>query len=137
LHRYVGGCSVLEVGAGCGLLGMATAVMGARRVVLTDHPDAMPLLRRNVERNADVLQKKKEEKKKAKRAKEEPSSTSPVARCMPLDWEDQNHLDAVAALGPYDLILATDVVFSVKLVEPLLRCMRACAGPRTVGLCTR
>ena len=48
-------CSVLEVGAGCGLLGMSMAVMGARRVVLTDHPDAMPLLRRNVRRNAKAL----------------------------------------------------------------------------------
>jgi hypothetical protein len=187
-----------EVGAGCGLLGMSLAVMGARRVVLTDHPDAMPLLRRNVERNANVLlgdakRQKKEERKGRKRReggdgngegggegegegegegdgkgkgegknesgrgerdrKPSPSRTlNPAAShpapssapasnrlhvvsppvspavtttCMPLDWEDQSHLDAVAALGPFDLVLATDVVFNVRLVDPLLRCMQA------------
>ena len=31
------------------------------------------------------------------------SSSSSAARCMPLDWEDRDHLDAVAALGPFDV----------------------------------
>ena len=147
-------CSVLEVGAGCGLLGMSMVVMGARRVVLTDHPDAMPLLRRNVQRNADALRRddgdgdddddvggdvvagvSRRSGIHGEDSTPTPSSSSPsssFARCMPLDWEDDSHLDAVAALGPFDVILATDVVFSVKLVDPLLRCVKACAGPRTV-----
>ena len=173
------GCRVLEVGAGCGLLGMAMAVMGAKEVVLTDHPDAMPLLRRNVQRNAAVLTRggggsvgaggsgggvvgvddvgggggsgneptqhgdveryatflmrgggnettqHDKPTKKHKRGGELP-------RCMPLDWEDAEHLAAVAALGPFDVILATDVVFSARLVDPLLRCLEACSAPRTV-----
>jgi len=48
---------------------------------------------------------------------------SELPRCMPLDWEDAEHLAAVAALGPFDVILATDVVFTARLVDPLLRCI--------------
>ena len=143
------GCRVLEVGAGCGLLGMALAVMGAKKVVLTDHPDALPLLRRNVERNAEVLgggpggggstggggdggggNGKKESEAAAERdcsagknnettktrRRREGDNGAGSPRCMPLDWEDGSHLSAVAALGPFDVILATDVVFNAKLV---------------------
>lgn len=161
------GCSVLEVGAGCGLLGMTVAAMGAARVVLTDHPDAMPLLRRNLERNARVLgrdsrttstkntrTKRRRERKPGEeeeadeeRSEDERTNSSGVdaskdlsggggvtsrAGSLPLDWEDASHLAAVAALGPFDIILAADVVFSAKLVDPLLDCIRACSGPRTV-----
>ena len=41
------GRTVLECGAGCGLVGIAAALLGARRVVLTDLPTALPTLRLN------------------------------------------------------------------------------------------
>ena len=46
----VRGKRVVELGAGAGLLGMSAAKAAPKRVLLTDHPDAMPLLRLNVER---------------------------------------------------------------------------------------
>ena len=41
-----------------------------------------------------------------------------------------SQLDAVADLGPFDVVLATDVVFNVDLVDPLIRCLRRCVKPR-------
>lgn len=56
-ERYDGrdltGSTVLELGAGLGLVGMAMAAMGAR-VLTTERPIALPLLRRNVEHNQEV-----------------------------------------------------------------------------------
>ena len=56
-HHYadtdLSGKYVLELGAGVGLVGMALASMGAN-VVVTERDIALPLLRRNVDRNAEV-----------------------------------------------------------------------------------
>jgi hypothetical protein len=54
----------------------------------------------------------------------------------PLDWTDASHLAAVEASGPFDVILAADVVFSVALVGPLLKCIARCAAKTaTVLVC--
>merc|ERR1712194_45614 len=45
------GQSVLELGSGCGAVGMYLAQRGARPVVLTDVYKALPLLKRNVKAN--------------------------------------------------------------------------------------
>ena len=42
---------VLELGAGTGACGLAAAALGARRVLLTDKPVLLPLLRANVAAN--------------------------------------------------------------------------------------
>lgn len=43
--------NVLELGAGVGLCGVFFAKLGCKRVVLTDLPEAMPLLERNIQLN--------------------------------------------------------------------------------------
>ena len=53
-----------------------------------------------------------------------------IPKCLPLDWTVDSQLDAVADLGPFDVVLATDVVFNVDLVDPLIRCLRRCVKPR-------
>jgi hypothetical protein len=45
------GKSVLEFGSGCGLVGIAAALLGAKRVILSDLPYTMDLMRSNVSRN--------------------------------------------------------------------------------------
>ena len=111
--KRVRGKRVIELGAGAGLLGMSAAKLGAESVVLTDHPSAMPLLRRNVERNFPNDTAVSNEKTRVS--------------CLPLDWLDDAHLSAVAtcAQGPFDVALAADVVFAKHLVTPLLRCVAA------------
>lgn len=47
------GKSVLELGSGTGIIGLSLAQMGARRVVLTDLEQQLPLLRSNIAFNED------------------------------------------------------------------------------------
>jgi predicted nicotinamide N-methyase len=51
LLSIVRGKNVLEVGGGCGLFGMAAAIAGARRVVITDIESQMPILQHNIDSN--------------------------------------------------------------------------------------
>ena len=138
--RGLSRCKVLELGAGAGLLGLAVAARGAKATVLTDHPNAMPLLERNVRRNSALFETRAEpvgvkRKKRHRDANADTAKTKSKSKpeCMPLDWTNDAHVDAVAAEGPFDIILATDVVFNESLVAPLLAAIRACGGRRTVA----
>eukprot|EP00667_Euglena_gracilis_P018646 EG_transcript_19827 len=107
--------AVLEVGAGCGLLGLVLARLGCR-VVLTEQPATLPTLRRNVAANL--------------------AATAGRATALPLFWGDARDIEAVAAHGPFDLVVGTDVFFSPPLVEPLLATIHQLTGPSsTVYLC--
>eukprot|EP00397_Hematodinium_sp_SG-2012_P050551 GEMP01058804.1.p1 GENE.GEMP01058804.1~~GEMP01058804.1.p1 ORF type:complete len:259 (+),score=60.07 GEMP01058804.1:91-867(+) len=46
-HDAVRGCTVLELGAGCGLTGMAARLLGASRVILTDLEYCLDNMKRN------------------------------------------------------------------------------------------
>lgn len=47
----IGSLSVLEMGSGCGLVGIVLHQLGARRVILTDQSRAMKLLNKNMQNN--------------------------------------------------------------------------------------
>ena len=93
----------LEVGAGCGLLGLTLAGIGAQ-VVLTETPDAMPNLRWNVEHNQP-----------ARRGS---------ARAQTLHWGDDADIAAVVRHGPFDVLVGTDVVYvsSPRCLSPPIAC---------------
>jgi predicted nicotinamide N-methyase len=54
----------------------------------------------------------------------------------PLDWTSKKDLDALAMTGrgKFDLLLATDVIFAERLVEPLIRCLKTLIDPEK-GVC--
>ena len=106
----------LEVGAGCGLLGLLVAHLGCD-VLITEQPSAMANLRANVAANPAT-------------------SVGGTAAAAQLSWTDDAEVAAAAGRGPWDLLLGTDIVYSLELVDPLLRTLHACATTHTqVWLC--
>ena len=98
--NVVRGKRVVELGAGAGLAGLASAALGAARVVLTDLAENLPLLQRNAARNGlDVS----------------------VAA---FDW-----LTPTTLGERFDVVLAADCVFWPELFDPLLNAIAAVARP--------
>lgn len=99
--------TVLELGAGCGLVGVACGILGATRVVMTDLQYALPLMRENVERNANDTQ-------------------CPI-ECKECDWFSPASIDELFgnADGPPDVILVADCVWLSSLIVPLLQTLKA------------
>ena len=93
------GASVLELGAGLGLVSIVASCLGAS-VVATDGDEAiLPVLQRNILRNLD-------------------SSQTPVD-VRQLWWGDA---PAARALGSFDMIIGSDLVYgSDSVVGPLAR----------------
>ena len=107
----------LEVGAGCGLLGLALAHLGCD-VLVTEQASAMANLRANLEANPP------------------PASTGGMIDAAPMCWTDARDVASTSARGPWDVIVGTDVVYAIDPVVPLLTTLHACASPRSeVWLC--
>lgn len=85
---------VVELGSGCGAVGLACAVLGARSVVLSDLPIMLPLLRANAAR-----------------------FDSHGVQVMPLDWRSEESAKAVleATCDSHDqrdlLVVCSDVIY--------------------------
>jgi predicted nicotinamide N-methyase len=99
---------VLELGAGCGLVGISAGVLGATSVVLTDLPCHLPLLRQNVAENSPAW--------KSKGCKR--------MVCCECDWtRPPRHFtanDGTMVDSTFDVILVADCVWMEHLVDPLL-----------------
>lgn len=106
----VSGRSVLELGAGCGVAGMACALHGAS-VALTDLPALVPHLEANVEQNLG------------------PRLTPYDWTVMPFDWTEEP--PPQLRVRRFDVVLATDCVYHAHLVEPLVRALRSVCTPTT------
>ncbi|XVF62029.1 hypothetical protein PTKIN_Ptkin08bG0184200 [Pterospermum kingtungense] len=104
------GCSgrkltILELGSGTGLVGIAAAVTLGANVTVTDLPHVIPNLQFNVDANSDVVAKK--------------GGTIKVA---PLRWGEDDDVEVVGR--GFDLVLASDVVYHDHLFEPLIQTLR-------------
>jgi hypothetical protein len=102
---------VLELGSGCGLLGMGLAATGLVDVVLTDHPHAMEWLSSNVELNRDIVREH--------------------ARVAPLEWANDQHAMQLEAqlTRPFDLIVGSDILYDHATHANLVETMRRFAQP--------
>jgi hypothetical protein len=111
LHsRRLNGCRVVELGAGCGVAGMALALRGAQ-VTFTDKEDMMAHCRDNVTQNL------------------ESTPHWQRVRFAPFLWGT----DARATLEPpYDIVLATDPFVLHETRTAFVHALRAVSGPTSL-----
>lgn len=109
-EAWVQGRNVLELGAGCGLCGLVSAALGARRVVLTDeYPDLLEL---NITKNAELWTG---------------NDNASVASGM-LEWGEQESMTPF--LGKFDLVLGSEITqLGRDLHRPLLETVRGVMAP--------
>ncbi|XP_078442178.1 S-adenosyl-L-methionine-dependent methyltransferases superfamily protein [Wolffia australiana] len=101
------GNRVVELGSGCGLVGCVAALLGAR-VVLTDLPDRLKLLKKNVEANAT--------------GQHEHGS----AQVCELTWGED--VDPDLTNPPPDFVVGSDVVYSESAVVDLISTLKQLSG---------
>ncbi|CAB4307846.1 unnamed protein product [Prunus armeniaca] len=98
------GKRAVELGAGCGAAGMGLFLLGLTDLVLTDIPAVMPALKHNLKRNKPVLGK--------------------TLKHAIVHWNKA--ADQAKSLSPpYDVVVATDVVYIEETVGPLVSTMEA------------
>jgi predicted nicotinamide N-methyase len=123
---------VLEVGAGCGLLGLVLAASGwCRQVVLTETEEVLDNLSANLNRNNNDCEFSNSVKSQQQERRRHPPL--PAVVVQKLDWlrYEDNAVQDLAAHS-FDTIVGTDVVFTPTLVEPLLQTLRFMAHDTTV-----
>lgn len=101
---------VAELGSGCGLVGCIAALLGAR-VILTDLPDRLRLLKKNVETNFQH------------------DNVRGSAIVKELIWGDDLMPEFVDPLPDY--VLGSDVIYSEGAVADLLDTLRELCGSQT------
>lgn len=118
---------VLELGSGCGLVGIAAAMVGAKEVVMTDLHYALPLMRQNVLRNKST------------------HDEAILISCKECDWFNppaisnllHTTLDDKNNEQYPDVILVADCVWLSSLVTPLLQTLKTYAiNPSTKVIIT-
>ncbi|CAJ1405212.1 unnamed protein product [Effrenium voratum] len=83
-------CRAVELGAGVGAVGLFLALFKGCEVLLTESPEQLPLLMRNVAEN---------------------SPEGLDLQVAPLKWGDEEALEHIAALGKFDLVVGSDVTY--------------------------
>lgn len=96
--------SILELGSGTGLAGMAAAAILGARVTLTDLPHVLPNLRSNAEANAGLI-----------------TARGGSVEVRRLIWGDDEDHASVSSPSRFDVVMASDVVYHEHLIDPLLR----------------
>lgn len=120
------GKSIIELGSGCGLGGIAYMMKGAK-VTLTDMKKVTDSL---TELNANRLYSQLNGKGKG---------ALPYPLIIPtvkaLDWTDIESFLCDGDEKEFDFIVLTDCVFSATLAVPLVECIRKLSGIRSTVYC--
>ncbi|KAL8134941.1 hypothetical protein AgCh_009814 [Apium graveolens] len=100
---------VVELGSGCGLVGCIAALLGAH-VLLTDLPDRLKLLKKNVQENLY-------------------GNVRGSATVIELTWGDHPHPTLINPSPDY--VLGSDVIYSEEAVIDLIETLVELCGPQT------
>eukprot|EP00438_Fugacium_kawagutii_P021469 Skav234978 [mRNA] locus=scaffold122:142873:146390:+ [translate_table: standard] len=111
----------LELGSGCGAGGLVAAAHGAQVTCSDCDPRVLPLLRANC---ADF-------------ARRQGACAGHGPKVIKLDFASEEDLEhrpcedcrELASQGPFDLLLASDVLYEHQLVPKFFRCARALVAP--------
>lgn len=87
--------TILELGSGTGLVGLAAAAILEARVLLTDLPEIVPNLERNAASNAEAIA----------------TYCGSIETCI-LDWSRPEETSVAPAQASFPLILAADPIYS-------------------------
>ena len=109
--------SVLELGSGLGVVGLALAAKSIANssktiVVLTDVSSAMPLLNYNVQQNQHLI----------------PSNVT--VQTQELNWK--NDASAAACVKKYDLIVGSDLLYNTCMIPSLVATLKSCMSSRVL-----
>ncbi|KAM6912147.1 protein N-lysine methyltransferase METTL21D [Xenentodon cancila] len=105
------GRTVVEVGAGTGVVGLMAATLGAQ-VVVTDLEELQTLLRVNIHENQDLI------------------STGSITAKV-LKWGD----DVSEFLPPPHFVLMADCIYYEQSIVPLVESLKLLSGPETCIIC--
>ncbi len=112
--------SAIELGAGCGSVGIALWRRGCKKVTLTDLDEMLPILRTNIARNLKTLKSGEE--------------TNEIV-ALPLDWSDDGSSANTVRLsrGPFDLIVGAEISYDEHLHADFVSSLeRLCRMPSLV-----
>ncbi|XP_061704652.1 protein N-lysine methyltransferase METTL21D-like [Cydia pomonella] len=101
--EFLSGIRVLELGSGLGVVGLTAATLGAQ-VTLTDLPEALPLLRLNINENKSKI-----------------SSMGGYAIAESLVWGDST---SQILKEEFDMIVLADCVYYEEAIEPLIQTLQ-------------
>ena len=152
----------LEVGSGCGMLGLILATSGlCTKVIMTETNEVMENLRRNVEYNTMTVRTPRASSESSSESTKTSATISPFIcsskkisvhqlRWDALKQDIENCKSSVTStaknsngnhdLEPhtFDTIIGTDVIFSSTLVKPLLKTLQKMSHERTnIYLCVQ
>lgn len=110
--KYIANQRILELGSGTGIVGLIAAACGAREVVVSDLPELIPLLNKNIEENTSSLENNAPVAVKAKcYCWGEISNFEEI--CQDMRWIDASGKHIVKC------VLIADCVYYDEAVEPL------------------
>ena len=130
---------VLEIGSGCGMLGLVLAASGlSSSVILTECSEVMDDLRSNVQRNIDAKANSLCKDVVSAQLLRWDCLEEDIAGTDDANTNAKNDSKESLQLRPhsFDTIVGTDVVFTPTLVRPLLACLALMAHKHTnIYLC--
>ena len=100
---------VVELGSGCGVVGIAAAICGCKEVVMTDLSYALPLMRENVDINRAAWNDK-----------------NVLVSCKECDWFQPPAVHELLGhnSNKADVLLVADCVWLASLIAPLLQTLK-------------